>query len=70
VDVTSHSGDSAEAARVVRDFRLVAYDVPRGCAAAYFPEANPLVPLEHHAAGSLTPAYKSIVVSLAPTAIC
>jgi hypothetical protein len=42
----------------------MAYDVPRGCAAAYFPEANPLVPLAHHAEGSLTPAYKSIIVSL------
>jgi molybdopterin-dependent oxidoreductase alpha subunit len=67
VDLTSYvpCGD-AETTRVVRGFRLVAYDVPRGCAAAYFPETNALVPLEHHAEGSLTPAYKSIVVSFAP----
>ena len=30
-------------------FRLVGYDQPRGCVAAYYPETNPLVPLEHTA---------------------
>jgi molybdopterin-dependent oxidoreductase alpha subunit len=65
VDVTSHfDGPFGEETRVVRGFRLMPYDVPRGCAAAYFPEANPLVPLAHHAEGSLTPAYKSIIISL------
>jgi hypothetical protein len=68
VDVTSHfASGGAEETRVLRGFRTVAYDVPRGCAAAYFPEANALVPLAHHAEGSLTPAYKSVVVSLAPS---
>jgi hypothetical protein len=68
VDLTSHfANGGGEETRVVRGFRTVAYDVPRGCAAAYFPEANPLVPLAHHAEGSLTPAYKSVVVSLAPS---
>ncbi len=65
VDVTSHfAGPAGEETRTVQGFRLRPYDVPRGCAAAYFPEANPLVPLAHHAEGSLTPGYKSIVVSL------
>ena len=69
VDLTSHFPTGAgEETRSVRGFRTVAYDVPRGCAAAYFPEANPLVPLAHHAEGSLTPAYKSVVVSLTPSA--
>ena len=27
-------------------FRIVEYDTPRGCAAAYYPEVNPLVPLD------------------------
>jgi formate dehydrogenase major subunit len=67
VDVTSHVAETGqELTRSVRGFRVVAYDVPRGCAAAYFPEANPLVPLEHHAEESLTPAYKSVIVSLSP----
>ena len=33
-------------------FRIVAYDQPRGCAAAYYPETNPLVPLDSTAEGS------------------
>jgi len=69
VDVTSHCANGAsEETRVLHGFRTVAYDVPRGCAAAYFPEANALVPLAHHAEGSLTPAYKSVVVSLTASA--
>jgi hypothetical protein len=40
-----------------------ALDLPRGCAAAYFPEVNPLVPLESAAEGSGTPTYKSIEIS-------
>jgi len=69
VDVTSHwMGERGEERRHLRAFRAVAYDMPRGCAAAYFPEANPLVPIGQFAERSLTPAYKSIVVSLAPSA--
>ena len=45
-------------------FRVVPYDLPRGCAAAYFPEANALVPLDDAAARSRTPTYKSIEISL------
>ncbi len=66
VDVTSHHGE--DDSRTVRNFRLVAYDIPRGCLAAYYPETNPLVPLEHVAEKSNTPAYKSIVVSIEPVA--
>ena len=62
VDVTSHFGTET---RRVTGFELVAYDLPRGCAAAYFPEANPLVPLEDTAEKSRTPAYKSIEISVA-----
>ncbi|GAA3858399.1 FdhF/YdeP family oxidoreductase [Saccharothrix violaceirubra] len=45
-------------------FRVVAYPTARGCAAAYFPEANPLVPLDSTADVSGTPTSKSIVVRL------
>ncbi|HYJ66424.1 MAG TPA: FdhF/YdeP family oxidoreductase [Nocardioidaceae bacterium] len=45
-------------------FRIVSYDTPRGCAAAYFPEANPLVPLESTALDSYCPTSKSIIVRL------
>ncbi|MDN5854443.1 MAG: hypothetical protein L0K86_16650, partial [Actinomycetia bacterium] len=47
-------------------FRIVAYDTPRGCAAAYYPETNPLVPLDSTARGSNCPTSKSIVVRLTP----
>jgi molybdopterin-dependent oxidoreductase alpha subunit len=45
-------------------FRLVAYATPRGCAAAYFPETNVLVPLDSTAETSGTPTSKSIVIRL------
>jgi molybdopterin-dependent oxidoreductase alpha subunit len=45
-------------------FRTVAYPTPRGCAAAYFPEANVLVPLDSTALTSNTPTSKSIVIRL------
>ncbi len=45
-------------------FRLVAYDVPIGTCAAYFPEANVLVPLDSTALDSGTPTSKAVVVRL------
>lgn len=45
-------------------FRVIAYPTARGCAAAYFPETNVLVPLDHTAEVSNTPAAKSIIVRL------
>lgn len=46
------------------DFAVVEYPTPRGCAAAYFPEANAVVPLSAVDPTSRTPAYKSVVVRL------
>jgi molybdopterin-dependent oxidoreductase alpha subunit len=65
VDLTSHFRGET---RCLRGFRTVAYEVPRGCAAAYFPEANPLVALDSVAHGSRTPTYKSIEVSITASA--
>ena len=45
-------------------FRIVSYQTPRGCAAAYYPETNPLVPLDSTAEGSNTPTSKSVVIRL------
>ncbi|MDE2281551.1 MAG: FdhF/YdeP family oxidoreductase [Actinomycetales bacterium] len=50
--------------RHARGFRAVSYPTPRGCAAAYFPEANVLVPLDSTALTSNTPTSKSIIVRL------
>jgi Anaerobic dehydrogenases, typically selenocysteine-containing len=45
-------------------FRIVAYPTARGCAAAYYPEANPLVPLGAVAEKSNMPVSKAIVIRL------
>ena len=47
-----------------RSFRIVAYETPRGTAAAYYPETNVLVPLDSTAAESNQPASKAVVVRL------
>lgn len=62
VDVRSHGADGR--ARTAPRFRAVAYDVPRGCAAAYFPEANVLVPVGSRARGSNTPSSKMVPVTV------
>ncbi|WP_066898340.1 FdhF/YdeP family oxidoreductase [Mycolicibacterium houstonense] len=46
------------------DFLLVPYSTPVGNAAAYYPETNPLVPLDHTAAKSNTPVSKAVVIRL------
>jgi molybdopterin-dependent oxidoreductase alpha subunit len=68
LDITSHfPGPHGEERRTAPRFLLVPYDIPRRCAAAYFPEANVLVPINSVAKISNTPASKAIVVSFAPS---
>ena len=62
VDITSHFADEV---RTAPGFVVVTYDIPRGCCATYFPEANVLVPLGAVARKSGTPASKSVVVTVA-----
>jgi formate dehydrogenase major subunit len=62
VDLVSVWHDGSE--RCATEFRIVAYDQPRGCAAAYYPETNPLVPLDSKADGSNTPTSKSVIIRL------
>jgi len=50
--------------RKVAGLRVVAYNIPEGCIAGYYPECNPLLPLWHYAEGSKTPAAKSIPVRM------
>lgn len=63
VDITSYGPDGRE--RLAPRFKTVAYDVPRGNAAAYFPEANVLVPINSTARGSNTPSSKLIPITVA-----
>ena len=61
---TSTASGPDEPDRSLRNYRVVAYPTSRGCAAAYFPEANVLIPLASTALGSNTPVSKAIVVRL------
>jgi molybdopterin-dependent oxidoreductase alpha subunit len=65
VDITSRFGKEL---RTVEQFRIVGYDLPRGCAATYYPETNPLVALDSQAEISGTPTSKSVTISLKPSA--
>ena len=62
VDIRSLWNDGIE--RKVEGFTLLAFDIPPGQAAAYYPETNPLVPLASHGLGSYTPTSKSIAIRL------
>ncbi|RMF00849.1 MAG: hypothetical protein D6772_05720, partial [Bacteroidetes bacterium] len=50
--------------RIARSFLVVPFDLPRGCVATYFPEANVLVPINSYADGSKTPTSKWVEVSI------
>ncbi|MDQ6634058.1 MAG: FdhF/YdeP family oxidoreductase [Gemmatimonadota bacterium] len=64
VDLTSHfQGET----RVARQFIVVPYQIPRKCAATYFPETNVLVPVNSVAERSNTPTSKYVVITVAPS---
>ena len=65
VDVTSLWPD--EKVRKIFAFKLVPYEIPQGNIAAYFPEANALVPLASSGDFSDTPTSKSIAVIITAT---
>jgi anaerobic selenocysteine-containing dehydrogenase len=64
VTVSAAARDQADVSRSVEGLRVTSYDIPQGCAAGYYPECNPLIPLWHHAEGSCVPAAKAIPVRL------
>lgn len=66
VDVWALSTDGIE--RVIRSFKVVEYSLPDGCCGAYYPEANPLVPLYAFDPQSRTPSYKSVPVKISRAA--
>jgi len=63
VDIVSEWVDGE---RRAKGFRIIEYPTAKGCAAAYFPEANVLVPLDSTADESNTPTSKQVVVRLEP----
>jgi molybdopterin-dependent oxidoreductase alpha subunit len=65
VDLSSHfQGET----RVARQFIVVPFDIPRKCAATYFPETNVLVPINSVADRSNTPTSKYVIITVAPSA--
>jgi molybdopterin-dependent oxidoreductase alpha subunit len=65
VDLTSHFEDGT---RHAKHFIVVPYDIPRRCAATYFPETNVLVPIGSVADKSHTPVSKFVIITIAPRA--
>ena len=50
--------------RVAEKFIVVPYNIPKKCAATYFPEANVLVPIDSYADISKTPTSKSVIITI------
>ncbi|MGW4338693.1 FdhF/YdeP family oxidoreductase [Rhodococcus koreensis] len=66
VDLVSEwtTPDGSVEERRAEDFRLVPYPTPVGNVAAYYPETNPLIPLDHVARKSNTPVSKAVTIRL------
>jgi molybdopterin-dependent oxidoreductase alpha subunit len=64
IDVTAAFADGPP--RLLKGFTAVAYNIPQGSVAAYYPEANCLVPLDYADPQSGTPGYKSVPVRIQP----
>ena len=64
VDLQSVADDGVE--RTAKRFMLVAYPIPLGNLAAYYPETNALVPLSSVAIGADTPTSKAVPVVMTP----
>lgn len=63
VNITSHFEGQQ---RRLERFIAIPYNIPKGNAGAYYPEANPLVPLASVADISNTPTSKYIVITVEP----
>jgi molybdopterin-dependent oxidoreductase alpha subunit len=64
LEAVPFDGESPGPAAVLKNLTAVAYDIPRGSAGAYYPEANVLIALAHRDPQSGTPSYKSVPVRL------
>jgi molybdopterin-dependent oxidoreductase alpha subunit len=62
VDLVALWDDGVE--RRVRGFTALPFDIPAGQAAGYYPETNPLVPLESYGEGSFTPTSKFVAIKV------
>jgi len=62
LDLVDMQSNYNNVTRSVSKFHIVPYDIPRGNLAAYFPETNPLIPIDQYADHSYTPISKSVKV--------
>lgn len=62
VDVTSFAKDGST--RVVRGYRAIPYNIPRGSTAGYMPELNELCPIGDYSKNSDQPLMKHLIVSV------
>ncbi len=62
IALLGHYGDGER--RRVAGLRVIAYGVPEGCIASYYPECNPLIAVGHYAEESKVPAAKSVPVTI------
>lgn len=61
VDISSYYDGKK---RSIQNFKVVPYNIPVGCIATYYPESNPLIPIECVAEESNTPTSKSVIVKV------
>jgi len=64
LDIVNLTSDYDGITRKANTFHLVEYDIPQGDVAAYFPETNALVPINHYADQSYTPISKSVRIRI------
>lgn len=60
--------DSGREGKAARGLTAIAYDIPRGSIAGYYPEMNSVISLDHYDRVSGTPAYKGVPVRVIPAA--
>ncbi|MCM2394575.1 FdhF/YdeP family oxidoreductase [Rhizobium sp. S95] len=63
IDILGLAGEDG-AQRFVKGFTAVAYDIPRGSAAGYYPEMNAVVALDHYDRLSGTPSFKGVPIMI------
>ncbi|WP_435136428.1 FdhF/YdeP family oxidoreductase [Formosa sp. A9] len=64
LDVVNIKSNYKGVARNANKFLVIPYNIPQGNLAAYYPETNPLIPIDEYAVKSHTPISKSVRVTL------
>lgn len=67
VDIAATSKDGS--IRTLNEYRALAYDMPRGCAAGYMPEMNVLIGKADYSTQSDQPLMKNVRVKVTPSGV-